>query len=101
MSLKLTKEKKVQPETASIIKEAIAEGEPAVKILKGQTSGGEFLGNSRVVPSVSQRSELGSPIDTVSLSNSAGQTKLIAKKGPKIKQDEPFVGDWLFEYQNK
>ena len=99
--VEIDKGKEVQPETAPIIKEAIAEGEPAVKILKVQTSGGEFLGNSRVVPSVSQRSELGSPIDTDSLSNSAGQTKLIAKKGPMKKQDEPFVGDWLFEYQNK
>ena len=94
-------EKKVQPETASINKETIDEHEPEVKILKVKTSGGDFLGNRRVVSSISQRSEPVPSIDTESASDSIEQSKHIAKKEPKKKQDEPFVGDWLFEYQNK
>jgi|GEM_PF-1146849 len=93
--------KKVQPETASIIKETIDEHEPEVKILKVKTSGGDFLGNRGVVSSISQRSEPVSSIGTESASDSIEQSKHIAKKEPKKKQDEPFVGDWLFEYQNK
>ena len=94
-------EKKVQPETASINKETIDEHEPEVKILKVKTSGGDFLGNRKVVSSVFQRSEPVPSIDTESASDSIEQSKHIAKKEPKKKQDEPFVGDWLFEYQNK
>jgi hypothetical protein len=33
-----------------------------------------------------------------SLDNSKLTKKVAVKKGPQNKKDDPFVGDWIFEY---
>ena len=66
----------------SIMEETITEDEQRVKILKVSTSNGEFLANNR----------------NLSLDNSELTKKVAVKKGPKNKNDDPFVGDWIFEY---
>ena len=73
----------IQPaDSISIMEETIAEDEQKVKILKVSTANGEFLANSR------------SP----SLDNSKLTKKVAVKKELQNKSDDPFVGDWIFEY---
>jgi len=69
-------------DSISIMEETIAEDEQKVKILKVSTANGEFLANSR------------SP----SLDNSKLTKKVAVKKELQNKSDDPFVGDWIFEY---
>ena len=66
----------------SIMEETITEDEQKVKILKVNTANGEFLANNR----------------NLSLDNSELTKKVAVKKGPQNKNDDPFVGDWIFEY---
>jgi len=69
-------------DSISIMEETIAEDEQKVKILKVSTANGEFLANNR----------------NLSLDNSKLTKKVAVKKGPQNKSDDPFVGDWIFEY---
>ena len=66
----------------SIMEETITEDEQRVKILKVSTSNGEFLANNR----------------NLSLDNSKLAKKVAVKKELQNKSDDPFVGDWIFEY---
>ena len=66
----------------SIMEETIAEDEQKVKILKVSTANGEFLANNR----------------NLSLDNSKLTKKVAVKKELQNKSDDPFVGDWIFEY---
>jgi len=69
-------------DSISIIDETITEDEKKVKVLKVRTANGEFLANER----------------NASLDDSKVTKKVVVKKGPQNKNDDPFVGDWLFEY---
>ena len=62
--------------------ETITEDEQKVKILKVSTANGEFLANNR----------------NLSLDNSKLAKKVAVKKELQNKSDDPFVGDWIFEY---
>jgi len=64
------------------VDETITEGEQEVKVLKVRTANGEFLENER----------------NSSADDSKVTKKIAVKKGPENKSDDPFVGDWLFEY---
>jgi hypothetical protein len=64
------------------MEETITEDKQKVKILKVNTANGEFLANNR----------------NLSLDNSELTKKVAVKKGPQNKNDDPFVGDWIFEY---
>ena len=64
------------------VDETITEGEQEVKVLKVRTANGEFLANER----------------NSSVDDSKVTKKVAVKKGPENKSDDPFVGDWLFEY---
>ena len=66
----------------SIMEETITEDEQRVKILKVSTANGEFLANNR----------------NLSLDNSKLAKKVAVKKELQNKSDDPFVGDWIFEY---
>jgi len=73
----------IQPaDSISIMEETIAEDEQKVKILKVSTANGEFLANNR----------------NLSLDNSKLAKKVAVKKELQNKSDDPFVGDWIFEY---
>jgi len=69
-------------DSISIIEETITEDEQKVKILKVSTANGEFLANNR----------------SSSLDNAELTKKVAVKKGPQNKNEDPFVGDWIFEY---
>jgi len=69
-------------DSISIIEETITEDEQKVKILKVSTANGEFLANNR----------------NLSLDNSKLTKKVAVKKELQNKSDDPFVGDWIFEY---
>ena len=72
-----------QPADAiSIRDETITEHGQTVKVLKVSTANGEFMANNR----------------NSSLDNSKLTKKVAVKKGPQNKKDDPFVGDWIFEY---
>ncbi|MED5353383.1 MAG: hypothetical protein VX429_03070, partial [Nitrospinota bacterium] len=58
------------------------EGEQKVKVLKVRTANDEFLTNER----------------NSSVDDSKAIKKVAVKKGSENKSDDPFVGDWLFEY---
>ena len=66
----------------SIIEETIMEDSQKAKVLKVKTANGEFLANER----------------KASLDNSKVAKKVVVQKGPQSKNDDPFVGDWIFEY---
>jgi len=69
-------------DSISIMDETITEHGQKVKVLKVRTAHGEFLPNER----------------NSSLDDSKVTKKIAVKKGPQNKNDDPFVGDWLFEY---
>jgi hypothetical protein len=69
-------------DSISIRDETITEHGQTVKVLKVSTANGEFLANNR----------------SSSLDNSKLTKKVAVKKGPQNKKDDPFVGDWIFEY---
>ena len=71
-----------QADSVSIMDETITEGEQKVKVLKVRTTNGEFLANER----------------NSSVDDSKVTKKVAVKKGPQNKNDDPFLGDWLFEY---
>ena len=71
-----------QADSVSIMDETITEGEQKVKVLKVRTANGEFLANER----------------NSSVDDSKVTKKVAVKKGPQNKSDDPFIGDWLFEY---
>ena len=64
------------------VDETITEGEQEVKVLKVRTANGEFLANER----------------NSSVDDSKVTKKVAVKKGSENKNNDPFVGDWLFEY---
>jgi len=69
-------------DSISIMGETTTEDEQKVKVLKVRTANGEFLANER----------------NSSLDDSKVTKKIAVKKGPQNKNDDPFLGDWLFEY---
>ncbi len=69
-------------DSISIMDETITEEDQKVKVLKVRTANGEFLTNER----------------NASLDDSKVTKKVAVKKGPQNKNDDPFLGDWLFEY---
>ena len=69
-------------DSISIMDETITEDEQKIKILKVSTANGEFLANNR----------------NLSLDNSKLAKKVAVKKELQNKSDDPFVGDWIFEY---
>ena len=69
-------------DSISIMDETITEEDQKVKVLKVRTANGEFLTNER----------------NASLDDSKVTKKIAVKKGPQNKNDDPFLGDWLFEY---
>jgi len=69
-------------DSISIMDETITEEDQKVKVLKVRTANGEFLANER----------------NASLDDSKVTKKVAVKKGPENKNDDPFLGDWLFEY---
>ena len=86
----------------SITDETVTEDGQKVKVLKVKTSNGEFLGNSRTSSSVIPETTKSDIILTTSSSDSVEENQVVAKKiikkEPEHKGDDPFLGDWLFEY---
>ena len=80
----------------SIKDETITEDKQPIKVLKVKTSNGEFLGNERH-SSIMKKSEP-ETIASTSLDSSKVVKKIAVKKGPENKNEDPFLGDWLFEY---
>ena len=80
----------------SIKDETITEDKQPIKVLKVKTSNGEFLGNERHSP-IMKKSEPETIVST-SLESSEVIKNVTVKKGPETKNEDPFLGDWLFEY---
>lgn len=80
----------------SIKDETITEDKQPIKVLKVKTSNGEFLGNERHSPII-KKSEPETIVST-SLDSSEVVKNVTVKKGPETKNEDPFLGDWLFEY---
>ena len=86
----------------SIADETITEDGQKVKVLTVKTSNGEFLGNKRtssaVVPEKTNPDIILSTASSDSVKENQVVAKKIAEKEPKNRNDDPFLGDWLFEY---
>ena len=86
----------------SIADETITEDGQQVKVLTVKTSNGEFLGNKRtsssVVPEKTNPDIILSTASSDSVKENQVVAKKIAEKEPKNRNDDPFLGDWLFEY---
>ena len=69
-------------DSVSIIDETIIEDDKKVKVLTVKAANGEFIANER----------------NASLDDTKVAKKIAVKKRLQNKNDDPFVGDWIFEY---
>lgn len=87
----------IQPnDPVSIKDETITEDKQPIKVLKVKTSNGEFLANEKHSPII-KKSEPETIVST-SLDSSEVVKNVAVKKGSENKNEDPFLGDWLFEY---